>query len=101
VAGYPGYGYPQQPTTTNAFAIASLACSIVLSWLFGLGGILAVVFGTIALRTIAQNGERGRGLAIAGIIIGSIAIVFWLIVLIVGIATGFDTSSSSGSTLGA
>jgi hypothetical protein len=41
-----------------------------------IGGILAVIFGNVALNRIdqAQGAEKGRGLAIAGIVLGWIAI---------------------------
>jgi hypothetical protein len=96
--GYAPYGY-QAPSTTNGFAIASLACAIVLGIVPFLGGILGVVFGIIGLRQCARQGERGRGLAIAGIVIGGIAIAFWILAII-GLAIG-DGSSSSNSNLGA
>lgn len=39
---------------------------------FGITGILAVVFGNIALGQIdrSQGAQKGRGLAIAGIVLG-------------------------------
>ena len=57
--GYPtGYGYlPVQKT--NGLAVASLVCSLL--WVFGLGAVLAVVFGSIPSprssdRTICSAG---------------------------------------------
>lgn len=85
-------GYYPPPTTTNGYAIAALACSIVLAVFVGIGSILGIVFGIIGLRHCRQHNERGRGLAIAGIVIGAIGILFWLLALI-GILVG---SSSSG-----
>jgi hypothetical protein len=75
-------------------SIAALVCSLVLSWLFGLGGILGVTFGIIGLRQCRRRGQRGSGLAIAGIVIGGLALAFWLLVLVVGLTT---TSGGSGS----
>ena len=57
-------------------AIASLVCSAV-GWLCIVGPILGLVFGFLALSQIRQTGQRGRGLAIAGIVLG--AILFTLI----------------------
>lgn len=61
---YPYMYPPVQAQTTNGLAIASL--------IFGIIGvqILAWVFGGIALSQISRTGQKGRGLAIAGIIIG-------------------------------
>jgi hypothetical protein len=98
--GYQPYGYPQ-PSTTNGFAVASLVCSIVLSWLFGVGGVLGVVFGIIGIKQCARQGERGRGIAIAGIVLGGIAIAFWLVILIAVVAVHGSNGGGNGGSLGA
>ena len=64
--------------STNGFAIASLITAIV-----GLGGVLAVIFGHIARSQIRRTGERGWGMATAGLIIGYIGIVVGVAVAIV------------------
>lgn len=83
----PAYQTPYQPPyqayyqpvptgqRTNGMAIASLVLGIV--WVWWLGSILAVIFGYVALGQIKQRNEGGRGMAIAGIILG-----------FVGVATG-------------
>ncbi|MFB9237203.1 septum formation family protein [Plantactinospora siamensis] len=62
---YPAQPYPAQPAPpagTNGFAIASLVFGI-------LGGILlAVIFGIIALVQIRRRGQRGKSLAIGGLV---------------------------------
>jgi peptidyl-prolyl cis-trans isomerase B (cyclophilin B) len=50
---------------TNGMAIAAFVCPLVLCALFPLG----IIFGHIALSQIARNGEGGKGLAIAGLVI--------------------------------
>lgn len=64
------------PTTqrTNKMAIWSLILSIV--WLGGLGSLAGILMGVSARRRIAGTGERGAGLAAAGIAIGIITLVF-------------------------
>jgi hypothetical protein len=51
-------------------------------WLGGLGSVAGIMLGIAARRQIAQSGERGAGLAAAGIIIGMVtllvAIVYWV-----------------------
>jgi hypothetical protein len=110
----PGYGAPQgwgggyqqyagyAPSAgTNGFAVASLICSVLLSWLLGLGGILGLVFGIIGIRQCARSGQGGRGLAIAGIVISAVVIAFWILVLIVGIAThGTSNDNDNFGALG-
>lgn len=65
---------PNNSDRTNTMAILAL----VLGWFTG---ILGVVFGHIALNQIKRTGERGRGLAIAGLVLGYIALVVVLIVV--------------------
>ncbi len=78
-----GAWYPSQPPPavrpfpaspgTNGLAIASLILGIV--WVFGVGAILALIFGIVALRQIDRTpGQGGRGLAIAGIVLGGVGI---------------------------
>lgn len=75
--GLPGipYGYGGVPSN-NGLAIASLVCSFFF-WIYGLGAVLAIVFGFIARVQIKRsNGmQKGAGMALAGIIIGFAGIV--------------------------
>jgi hypothetical protein len=65
--------YAAEPVKTSSEAIISLIAGI-LAWLglFGLGGIIAVIFGHIAKNQIRKSGGTlgGDGLATAGLIIG-------------------------------
>jgi uncharacterized membrane protein len=54
-------------------AVASLVCSL-FGWLCLIGPILGLIFGFVALSQIKQTGQRGRGMALAGIIIGGILV---------------------------
>jgi hypothetical protein len=88
----PGYWQAQVAQTTNGFSIASMVLGIV--WVFGLGSILAVIFGFVARRQIRRSGGRqtGGGMALAGIILGFVGIaslVLW-IVLVAAVTTHFD-----------
>lgn len=85
--GPPVYGYPR-PRDTNGFAIASLVCSLVGIILLVLGPVLGIVFGIVGLRQIPRLGQSGRGLAIAGITIGGIVLLFDVIGIIAAVATG-------------
>ena len=60
---------PAPVAKTNVLAIVSLVTSILLVHLVG------VVTGHIALSQIKKTGESGRGLAIAGLILGYIGLV--------------------------
>ena len=61
----PSWGRP-----TNTLAVLSL----VLAFVFPPAG---VVVGIIARRQIRRTGEDGDGLALAGIIVGSVATAFY------------------------
>ena len=71
----------QGEAKTNGQAIASFVLSIVGLFIFGLiCGILALSMGVTSLKHIkAFPNEKGKGLAIAGIVIGSIDCVFVLL----------------------
>jgi hypothetical protein len=56
------------PPGTNTLAIASLVLGLV--WFYWIGSVLAVIFGVMSLRQIRERDEQGKGLAVAGIVIG-------------------------------
>jgi Domain of unknown function (DUF4190) len=96
----PSYSYGSSSTSkTNGFAIASLACSIGGFFVCGIGFILGVVFGYIAKNQIDQSGgtQQGRGMAIAGIIVGWIGIALGVIALVVVIAIAAATDDNDSS----
>ncbi len=66
----------------SRMAIWSLVLSILT--LGGIGSIAGIWLGVRARDRIDQSGERGRGLAIAGIIVGVItllvAIGYWIVI---------------------
>jgi hypothetical protein len=79
--GYPPYGaYGTPAPKTNSLAIASLIASIVS--LCGVGSIAGIVLGVVALNQIKVNGDSGRGLAIAGIAVGAVTLLFSLLWLV-------------------
>ena len=62
----------------NPLALAGFIVSMasVSVGLFGLGGIVGIVLSSIGLSKVKKNNERGRGFAIAGLIVGIIAVIF-------------------------
>jgi hypothetical protein len=84
----------------NPLAIAALICGIgqfVLGLLI-VGNILlavpAIVLGAMGLRQISQRGEQGRGMAIAGLVLGILGVLYFLLV-IVAIVVGVHIRHSS------
>lgn len=121
--GYPGaapagapsaptapYGYGQTPYAPGPGAGASPAASgrtngvaiaaIIMGFVLPLGGIIA---GAVALAQIKRTGEKGRGLAIGGIVAGAVIGVL-SIIAIVGLVffafVGAGVASSSSDPFG-
>jgi hypothetical protein len=56
----------------------------VLALIFGLlGGVLGIVFGVIALGQIGRSNQSGFGIALAGIVLGSIATLLGAVALVI------------------
>jgi Domain of unknown function (DUF4190) len=90
----PGTTYgPPVTDRTNRMAIWSLVLSILT--LGGLGSLAGIWLGATARRRITATGERGHGLAIAGIIVGVITLLF-AIAYWVYFATHIGGSSGGG-----
>jgi hypothetical protein len=84
----PGYYAPAGPRT-NVLAIISLIASCAGTFLPG-AVIAGVIMGHIALSQIKRTGEGGRGLALAGVIVGYavfgielLAILAYIIIFVV------------------
>lgn len=86
----PAYGAPAS-TKTNVLAIVSLVSAFFVS-------LVAIITGHIALSQIKKTGEQGRGLAIAGLIIGYIGLVVGIIVIIAWIAAFAVVASNPSVT---
>ena len=74
---YGQYGYQNYPPPApgwNGFAIAGFICAFLCS-------ILGIIFSAIALSQIKDRGQRGQGLAIAGLVISIASIVIGIAVV--------------------
>lgn len=84
----PVYHY-QQPT--SGLAIAALVLGIV-----GFSP-LAVIFGHVAVHKINKgSGESGRGMAVAGLVLGWIGVAAFLLVLILVVVAIGSSEQSIG-----
>jgi hypothetical protein len=85
-------------TQTNGLALASLACGLG-QFLFGpLTTVPAIVLGHVARRQIRRSGERGAGLALAGLSLGWAAVILaiaGIVALIVFAGVGFHGGVST------
>jgi hypothetical protein len=70
-------------------------CSLVGILVLVIGPALGILFGILGLRQLNTSGQSGRGLALAGIIIGSIVLLLDVLGII-GLAVGTTTSSGGG-----
>lgn len=67
-----GYYPPVRPT--SGLAVASLVCAMTMFL-----AVPSVILGHIARARIRQTGERGDGMAIAGLVLGYLQIIFWVL----------------------
>lgn len=90
-----GYG---SAVRTNVLAIISLVASIAgfIGLVPVIGPIAAVITGHISLAQIKRTGEQGRGMALAGTIVGWVGIgVIALLVIFFIVFVGIAASQSS------
>lgn len=82
----PGYWLaPMPPRETDGLSIAALVLGIVPI----LAGLLGVIFGIIGIRRTAGGQRGGRGMAIAGLVCGSV----WLVIFVAAIAVSASSST--------
>ncbi|MET7995973.1 septum formation family protein [Amycolatopsis sp. NPDC005232] len=74
---------PRATGNTNGFAITSLVLAFLPATLW-----LSVIFGILALVQIRRKGQRGRGLAIAGLSISGAWVLLIAAAIAIGVATG-------------
>jgi hypothetical protein len=99
--GYQGaQAAPPAQSKTNGMAIAALVLGII--WMYGVGSVLALVFGYSGKARIdrSQGRETGRGMAVAGIVLGwiGVASVLTLVALLVAGPIVAKRSQASAST---
>ena len=95
-----GYGYQTGPKT-NGLAIASLVLGIagLVFYACGVASVLALVFGYMSRGQIDRDPQNqgGRGMAIAGIIMGwigvAIFVIFWVVIIIIAASTDNNDNS--------
>ncbi len=80
---YVGY-YPAMvpPQPTSGLAIGAMICGIAEIFTLGFAAIPAVILGHLARAQIKRTGERGDGMAIAGLVLGYLGIAGWLLIIL-------------------
>ena len=70
---------PSARRGTNGLAIAALVVSLTCC------GPLGAILGFVSLGQIKRTGEQGRGMAIAGIVIGVVTVVFAVVLVVLAL----------------
>jgi len=73
---------------TNIFAILSIVCAFLVP-------LLGIAFGIVALVQIQDSGEKGKGLAIAGIIISVVWPMLFFLFFLIGMFVFAGLAASS------
>jgi hypothetical protein len=81
-AGYGGY---PQPRPGNGFAIAGIV-GLLIFWI--VLSPLAIIFGSIGISK-ANRGASGKGMAVAGLVLGILGVVGYIVLVAVLLNNGF------------
>ena len=82
--------------STNGLAIAGMVCGIL--WIYGVGAVLALVFGYISRGQIRETGQKGKGMSTAAIVLGWVGIagLILMIIVLVTAANSIQSNNYSG-----
>ncbi|MFB6889681.1 DUF4190 domain-containing protein [Kitasatospora sp. NPDC056327] len=89
-----GFPYPPAPTTTNGFSIAALVTGLLCMWP------LTLAFSIVALVQIPKRNEKGRGMAVTGLVLGVLGAIATLIGFIGLAAIGLEEERYADAPLG-
>ena len=87
--------YGVRPATERPFSGAAIAAFVLsLLWIGGLGSLAAIILATVSMRKTRTHDQAGRGLAVAGLIIGVLGLIAttWLVVVVM--AAGNELNST-------
>jgi hypothetical protein len=93
---YPPYQpYQAYPPVrpTNGLAVAALVCGIA-AFFTGFTCIPAIICGHMARRQIRRTGEQGDGLAVAGLILGYVSVVLFIVAVLALVAVASKAGSA-------
>jgi hypothetical protein len=82
-------------TKLNTLAVVSIATALT-----SIGAVAAIITGHVALTQIKKSGESGRGLALAGTIVGYVTIAFWILTSIGFLIAGTYLKGRYGMDMG-
>lgn len=81
---------PIVPPPYNGMSVGGfvLSCVSLVLCCFPITALVGLVLSIISLPQIDRRGERGKGLAIAGIILNSLVVLFWIVMFIFAMIDG-------------
>ena len=90
----PAYGYTAAPRV-NPLAIVALVSSLVGLFVIPvIGQIVGIITGHISLKQVKTTGERGRGMALSGVLIGYISLGLGILLIVL---TAIIIATTGGS----
>jgi hypothetical protein len=94
----PQPGWPPNPSWSPPPTRAKTSGWAIASFVFGLlgGVLLSAIFGVVALRRIKRLGQRGQGLAIAGLALSGA----WIVLIVAIVVIGYLGSATRSPTTG-
>ena len=82
-------------TKLNTLAVVSIATALT-----SIGAVAAIITGHVALTQIKKSGQSGRGLALAGTIVGYVTIALWILTSIGFLIAGTYLKGRYGMEMG-
>ena len=99
-AGHPP-AQTAEPPVVSSLAVASLICGLAELPTLGLSALPAVVLGIRARQQIRETGQRGEGLAVAGLVLGWTALIlFFAAILGIMILLALPPAPGTGGPIG-
>lgn len=96
--GYPPYGYGgpgQPPRGTNGMAVASLVLGIC--GFFFITPIVGLILGLVSLSAVRKSGQRGKGLAVSGIVLSGAWIALFATFITIAVVSAPDPAHRDAS----
>ncbi|MFM6849589.1 MAG: DUF4190 domain-containing protein [Terrabacter sp.] len=88
---------PRTPVPgTNGLAIAALCCGLV--GLVPLAAVAAIVLGIVALNQLRDRIQRGKGMAIAGLVLGVLWVLGWAAFIVAAVSDAPARDASGAVT---
>ena len=83
----PVYNPPPVQPPYNGMSIEGfvLSCVSMVLCCFPITAIIGLILSVVSLPQMTKTGDRGKGLAIAGLILNGLVILFWIVMLILSL----------------